>query len=366
MMDELGRHLEPETLLRWYDGNARQLPWRENVTPYTVLISEIMLQQTRVNVAIPFYHRFLQSYPDFHSLAGVSLEQVLKSWQGLGYYNRARALHRLAQIVCEEHGGVLPETSKALLALPGIGQYTAGAIQSIAFGQRCCAVDGNVLRILYRLVGETAPVTSGSVKRKWTVQLESLLPDRAGDFNQALMDLGAGLCTPGQPDCAHCPLNRGCIACREQTAAIIPTKLPAKERQRQVFTIIVLCDADRILMRQRPHSGLLAGLWEFPGIPGHHEPLEVLRQLGLPASLAENARKLDGHTHVFTHRIWELDAWLVLLKPGFAQACSVDGMIWTCREQLRDRLPVASAYGTFLAMVLKGDLHGPAPEPRKT
>ena len=251
-------------LLDWFYANRRILPFREDPTPYHVWLSEIMLQQTRVSAALPYYERFLAALPDIPALAGCEEEKLHKLWEGLGYYSRVRNLQKAAKIVCAQYGGQLPADYNALLALPGIGEYTAGAIASISFGLPVPAVDGNVLRVFARLYNDPRLVTDPQVKREFTARvMEHQPPAKAGDYNQALMELGALVCLPnGVPLCEQCPLGTLCRARAAGTALSLPQKTPPKARRITPVTVVLVLNEGRVLLQQRPAKGLLAGLWQ--------------------------------------------------------------------------------------------------------
>lgn len=253
-------------LLTWYDRERRVLPWREEPTPYRVWISEIMLQQTRVDTVLPYFERFMTRFPTLSALANADVDDVLTHWSGLGYYSRARNLHRCAGVIRDEYGGELPDTVSELLGLPGIGRYTAGAIASIAFQVSAPIVDGNVIRVLSRWVDLESDVTETKVKNLiWTWAAELVPQERAGDFNQALMELGALVCTPRSPHCTTCPMSSTCVALERGTVALRPVK-PRRAKPKKVsIRAAVIRDASGVmLVLQRPHEGLFGGLWQFP------------------------------------------------------------------------------------------------------
>ncbi|MBO5986043.1 MAG: A/G-specific adenine glycosylase, partial [Lachnospiraceae bacterium] len=268
-------------LLVWYDRNKRVLPWREKPTPYGVWISEIMLQQTRVEAVKPYYERFMHALPDISALSRVDEEELLKLWEGLGYYNRARNLKKAAQKIMELYGGEMPAEYDALLALPGIGSYTGGAIASIAFGLGKPAVDGNVLRVLSRLRADVRNVSDEKVRRAVEAELEYSMPkDRPGDFNQALMEIGACVCMPnGAPHCEACPLAFECKAHANGSELAYPVKEAKKARTKEDKTVLLIRDAGRVALTKRPSKGLLAGMYEFPCLTGHVSAKEVAKYL---------------------------------------------------------------------------------------
>ncbi len=253
-------------LLAWYDQHAAALPWRENQDAYRVWLSEIMLQQTQVETVIPYFARFLTAFPTIHALATAPLDTVLKLWEGLGYYSRARNLHQAAQKVSQDYAGQFPQTVEGLLVLPGIGRYTAGAISSIAFGQPAPLLDGNVIRVFARLTDLDADVTQPAVKESlWKLAEEWLDRTRPGDYNQALMELGRVVCKPRAPLCTECPVSQHCSAFANGTQNLRPVKKRKSATPHyDVAAGMVWNDAGQVLIAQRPLDGLLGGLWEFP------------------------------------------------------------------------------------------------------
>lgn len=310
-------------LLAWYDAHKRVLPWRDIQDPYATWVSETMLQQTRVETVLSYYNRFLAVYPTLAELAAAEEADVLKLWEGLGYYSRARNLHAGARQVMAEYGGQLPASAEELRKVRGIGPYTAGAIASIAFGLPVPAVDGNVIRVVSRLRGIRENVGIPSVRRRLEAEAAALVPrERPGDFNQALMDLGSGVCVPGTPDCAACPLRDFCDAYAAGDAETIP-ELPRKSPPKQLhYDVCLIFDGARVLMRQRTEK-LLEGLWVFPMTEGQHRlsalPAQVKRLTGL--AVTDTAEAGEGR-HVFTHQVWQMRLYRMTagdgsLKPGW-------------------------------------------------
>lgn len=352
-LDCLDRIAAP--LLAWYDKGRRILPWREEPTPYHVWLSEIMLQQTRVEAVKPYYDRFLQALPDIGSLAAADEERLLKLWEGLGYYNRAKNLKKAAQILVSEYGGQMPDDYEKIVSLPGIGSYTAGAISSIAFGKARPAVDGNVLRILSRLRADDRDILNASVKKSVEEELADVMPsDRPGDFNQALMELGAMVCIPnGAPKCDICPWNELCRARAEGRTGAFPQKARKKPRSIEEKTILVIQDAERVALRKRPERGLLAGMYEFPSMEGHcgeERVLAYLRELGLSPL---RIRELPPAKHVFTHKEWHMTGFLVrvdeLAVKGEGQ--KTQGFIFVDPGQTRTNYPIPSAFAVYAEQV---------------
>jgi A/G-specific adenine glycosylase len=294
-------------LLSWYRKNQRDMPWRKTVDPYRIWISEIMLQQTRVDTVIPYYRRFLKRFPDVHALAEAHPDEVIKLWENLGYYSRARNLHAAAKIIVEKHGGRFPEDPKAVLALPGIGAYTTGAVLSIAFGKHLPAIDGNVRRVVARLYAVESPITETQTQRNIARRVETLVPARnPGDFNQALMDLGATICLPGDPHCRDCPVAAICKALADDSQSRIP--LFAKKKPiplRQAAAGFILDKKKRFLIVQRTDKGLLGRLWKLPGgFQSDRETLvetlkrTVLEETGIVINAGEAVAVVN---HTFTH-----------------------------------------------------------------
>jgi A/G-specific adenine glycosylase len=294
-------------LLSWYERHRRDLPWRGEPDPYRVWISEVMLQQTQVTTVVPYYERFLGRFPSLADLAAAPLDDVLKAWEGLGYYARARNLHAAARQVMVEHGGRLPEGYAPLRQLPGFGDYTAGAVASIAFGERVPAVDGNVKRVLARLFAVREDVGRGATARRLqNLAAELAPPERPGDFNQALMELGATLCTPASPRCLLCPLRELCEGLAQGIQETLPVKAPRRQRPHYDVTAAVIRREDgRLLIAQRKPDAMLGGLWEFPGGKCHAgESLpdclrrEIREELGLEIEVGHYLTTIDhGYTH---------------------------------------------------------------------
>lgn len=334
-----------DELLNWYDRAAAALPWRESqpdtrADAYRVWLSEIMLQQTQVETVKPYFERFLNAYPTVEALAAAPLADVLKLWEGLGYYSRARNLHKTAVIVTTEHGGQFPQTVEGLLALPGIGRYTAGAIASIAFGVRAPVMDGNVIRVFSRLLDLDADVRLPATQNQlWQVAEDWTPETRAGDYNQALMELGRTICKPRNPLCEQCPIQSHCLAYQCGTQALRPVKSKkAPTPHYQVTAGIIRDDAGRILIAQRPLEGLLGGLWEFPG--GKQEPDETLpdclqrelrEELAIEVEVGELFRVVQ---HGFTHFSITLHAFHCRWISGEPQKLGVHDWAWVTEEEL--------------------------------
>ena len=347
-MDPL--ELLPVPLLEWFRDNARRLPWRDEPTPYHVWLSEVMLQQTRVAAVLDSYKRFLAEAADIAALAALPEERLMKLWQGLGYYSRARNLQKAAKVIAERYGGQFPPDYAAVRALPGVGDYTAGAICSIAFGQAVPAVDGNVLRVYARLRGDGGDITTPQMKRKVTRDLEKVIPVRAaGTFNQALMELGATVCLPnGAPLCGRCPARGFCAALEQGRVDALPVKAPKRPRRVEERTVWLIFRHDRAALRRRPARGLLAGLWEFPHEQGDG-PLPAA--WGITALSDEYAGQAK---HVFTHIEWHLA--LRTVEAGTDGLPS--GWVWADKDELEHEYAVPNAFERALALAgerLKGE-----------
>ena len=295
-------------LLDWYHENARDLPWRRTRDGYAVWVSEIMLQQTRVAAVIPYYERFLRELPDVFALAHVDDDRLHKLWEGLGYYSRARNLKRAAGEIVSRFGGSMPQNYDELLTLSGIGEYTAGAIASIAFGESVPAVDGNVLRVYARLFGVTRDIRDPAFKKEVRAFLLPLVPkEQPGVFNAALMELGATVCLPnGKPVCAECPVREFCVACRENRTAELPVLSAKKARKIERKTVFALTIGDQLLGYRRPESGLLAGLWQLPDAVGELSDAECAVWLGGHGIVPVGELRFYERKHIFTHIEWHM------------------------------------------------------------
>lgn len=341
-----------QPLLHWFWANHRVLPFRSDPTPYHVWVSEIMLQQTRVAAAVPYYERFVRELPDIPALAACEEERLLKLWEGLGYYSRVRNLQKAARIVCEQYGGQLPGDLAALKKLPGIGDYTAGAIASIGFGIPAPAVDGNVLRVFARLYNDEGDIMQPAVKAATTQKVMAQQPAEApGDFNQALMELGALVCTPGQPDCAACPLQALCLGRQSGNPARLPQKAPKKARKKCELTLCLAQDAaGRWLLQKRGEQGVLAGLWQPPVLA--EEALDEKKALAaaqklLPAAVLLKEKPLKAK-HIFTHLEWHMTAYVM------AVPCTPppEGCVWASPAQLEQEYTLPGAFKTLRKRML--------------
>ena len=353
-------------LLAWYGEHRRDLPWRKTKDPYRIWISEIMLQQTLVQAVIPYYLRFTEILPDVRALSSCPEEKLLKLWEGLGYYSRVLNMKKAAGIIVNEMGARMPGSFKELLALPGIGRYTAGAIASIAYGERVPAVDGNVLRIVSRLLKSPEDISRQAVKKAWEELLLPVVPGESpGDFNQALMDLGAMVCTgKGTPECASCPLYAFCRAGQAGEGALFPKKAAKKERRIEERTLLLLVDESASLLHRRPEGGLLGGLYEIPALPGliPKEELEkAVRQSGLYAlkdgqvhgSLEQTQSSMEIEelpcaTHRFSHVEWRMIAYRIHMEGLAEQAKRLEKEGYVLKRRGEDGgYPIPSAFRSY-------------------
>ena len=338
-------------LLDWFYKNQRSLPFRTDPSPYHVWLSEIMLQQTRVSAALPYYDRFLAALPDITALAGCEEEKLHKLWEGLGYYSRVRNLQKAARIVCEQYGGQLPADYDALRALPGIGDYTAGAIASISFGIPVPAVDGNVLRVMARLREDGEDILKQSVKNRVEAELTEIMPaEDPGAFNQAMMDLGAMICLPnGAPKCEVCPLFDQCLAGQHQTWTEYPFKKSAKPRRIEDRTVLLFLDGAHTAVRKRPKKGLLAGLYEFPnfdGVLSEQEALEEAEKFGVTPL---HIQALPPYKHIFSHVEWHITGYAIKIAGNDVEQEGEEkaGLIFADAKTAAERYAIPSAFAEY-------------------
>ncbi len=358
--------------LNWFYENRRILPWREGKNPYHIWVSEIMLQQTRVEAVKPYYERFLGELPDIASLAECPEDRLLKLWEGLGYYNRVRNMQRAAVEIMESWGGKMPEHYPDILTLPGIGPYTAGAIASIAFGEPVPAVDGNVLRILARAAEDDSDILKESTKRRFTEALSAVMPGKEpGDFNQSLMEIGALVCVPnGDPHCEKCPWKELCLALAHGRIGELPVKKRAKARRIEKKTVCIIRDGERILLHKRPPRGLLAGLYELPNLEGQADEEEAIafaRERGLMPLRVE---PLPEAKHIFSHVEWHMTGYMIRVADmgeaesdrvensareessgGKTAALSPDGYLLVEVEETRKHYPIPAAFEAYTRYV---------------
>lgn len=358
--------------LNWFYQNKRALPWREGKNPYHIWVSEIMLQQTRVEAVKPYYDRFLAQLPDPAALAAAQEERLLKLWEGLGYYNRVRNMQKAAQIMVERYDGKMPETFEEIIALPGIGPYTAGAVSSIAFGEPVPAVDGNVLRILARVSEDDSDILKDSTKKIFTKKINEIMPqDVPGDFNQALMEIGALVCVPnGTPRCDICPWQKFCLARIHDRICELPVKKNAKERRIERRTVMIIRDGEKILLRKRPFGGLLAGLYELPNVLGDLKEKEIVAYTKDRGLEPLRVQRLPDAKHIFSHVEWHMRGFMVQVADmesfdGRGQSVCGGGGIHADAEnaekpadcflvpvdQIRTDYPIPAAFEAYAAYV---------------
>ncbi len=314
------RPFDPTMLLNWFNDEKRAFPWRRTDDPYAIWVSEIMLQQTRAATVVPYFLSFMRQFPTIWTLACSAEMAVLKSWEGLGYYSRAKNLRKGARYVLENHKGKLPRTYDEIIKVPGIGDYTAGAILSLAFNLPIPAVDGNVVRVFARLTDSTW--TQGNVKdrklcRQYAASQLEARPSSAAEINEALIELGATICVPRRPRCDICPLSPHCKARQSGRANLLPLRRPPKKKPTESLTILILQNqaSKKVLVTQRPSNGLLADLWEFPSLSGHKSDAEIRQALAAHGQDLLQIQCLPARRHIFTHLIWDLKAWHCVVEP---------------------------------------------------
>ena len=329
-----------QPLLGWYDLNRRHLPWREEVSAYRTWVSEIMLQQTRVTAVIPYFERFLAAFPTVEALANAEEARLLKLWEGLGYYSRARNLQKAAKVIVDTYGGQFPQTYEEIIALPGIGDYTAGAILSIAFRQPIPAVDGNVLRVAARLTGDGRNVLDTKVRKDFRERMAKIMPgEHSGAFNQALMDLGAAVCLPnGTPLCEECPAKDFCDAYETGRQKILPVREKSIAKRVEQKTVFLLRRGDEVALRQRADTGLLAKLWEYPHTEGLLDEVAAATQLADWGITPHNWIKSVRFKHEFTHIRWEMVGYVIEIT-----GIGPTDWVWVRRED-RQNYAIPSAF----------------------
>ncbi len=371
MIDEFDLAEIVEPLQRWFLGHARILPWREEPKAYYVWVSEIMLQQTRVEAVKPYFERFIAELPDVRALAECKDDRLLKLWEGLGYYNRARNLHTAAQQIMQDYGGKIPSDYEELLKLKGIGHYTAGAIASIAFGKPVPAVDGNVLRVISRVTADSSDIMKQSVRTHMEDKLAELMHAdstgerldalrlRPGIFNQALMELGAVVCVPnGKPHCGECPLQELCCARREGRTLELPVKKKAKERRIEERTVLIIRDGERVAIHKRPAKGLLAGMYELPNCPGYMDydsVVEYVRKMGFSPL---RVQQLQDAKHIFSHVEWHMKGFVVFVEEaGLAdegesrKRGAFPEWLFVDAKDARERYAIPAAFARYAAYI---------------
>lgn len=331
-------------LLNWYRQHKRELPWRRDREPYHVWISEIMLQQTRIEAVMSYYAPFIAALPDVRSLSEVGDDALMKLWEGLGYYSRARNLKKAAVMIMQEYNGVFPQTFNELKKLPGVGEYTAGAIASICYDEKVPAVDGNVLRVIARVQGSRKNVLLPEVKKSVAGQLSKIMPDEAGAFNEALMELGELVCLPnGAPLCESCPLKEHCTAYQKDLTAEIPVRIKAVKRRRADLSVFIITTPDgKLALEKRPDTGLLAGMYQLPNTDGFHSDkalFPILRAMDIEPVSVESFKDAK---HVFTHIDWYMKVYRVEADH------KNDRFIWSTEEELASSYPLPTAFQKLL------------------
>lgn len=333
-----------ELLMQWYKTHARDLPWRNTKDPYAIWVSEIMLQQTRVDTVIPYYQRFMEVLPTVAALSEASEEQLFKLWEGLGYYTRVRNMKKAAQVLMESFHGALPADYAELCKLPGIGEYTAGAIASEAFDIPVPAVDGNVLRVLSRILAHEGSITEPKTKRHFTDLLRAAYPEKeAGIFTQSLMELGAVVCIPnGSPKCELCPVSSVCRAYQKGEMERYPIKTAIKRRRVQQRTVFLLQSGELLAIQKRTEPGVLSGLWELPGAESalsEEDARSILEKRGVEIT---EFSKLPSVKHIFTHITWEMTCYRVRCANALPDFC------WVTEKELEQQYMMPSAYAKIL------------------
>lgn len=342
---DVDRMVEP--LLNWFKGSARVLPWRQNPTAYNVWVSEIMLQQTRVEAVKPYYDRFMKLFPDVKTLANADDEVLLKAWEGLGYYNRVRNLKKAAIEICKSFDGKMPDSYGEIVKLPGIGSYTAGAVLSIAYNEKVPAVDGNVLRVLSRIRGDYRDVLDAKVKKDIEDDVRSFMPKEASAFNQAMMELGAMVCVPnGAPKCEECPVSELCYAKANGCSSELPVKTPKKKRVIEKKTVLIIQDGSKTVLKKRPSEGLLAGMYEFPMLEGTKTKEEVLEYLKSEGFKMLHIKKAPEGKHIFSHKEWHMKGYVIKvdeLEPFSGK----EEFLFVETKEAQEKYPLPSAFKVY-------------------
>lgn len=335
-------------LVEWYNGNKRILPWRDQNNAYYTWVSEIMLQQTRVEAVKPYFLRFIKELPDVQALAECQEEKLMKLWEGLGYYNRVRNMQIAAQTVVRDYNGRLPASYEKLLELKGIGNYTAGAIASIAYQLPVPAVDGNVLRVISRITEDRQDITKQSVRRQMEEKLSQIMPKESpGDFNQALMELGAVVCVPNGPaHCEKCPVSEYCLAYQHGTMEELPVKASKKDRKLENRTVLVIQDGEKTVIQKRPKKGLLAGLYELPNFEGHLSREEALVEVERMQLEPLRIEKLPDAKHIFSHIEWRMTGYLI--RVASLDTETEIPFIFAAKKQSEKQYAIPSAFRSYV------------------
>lgn len=343
-------------LVKWYREHKRDLPWRHDISAYRVWVSEIMLQQTRVEAVKPYFERFLKAFPTVKDLAAAEEDHLLKMWEGLGYYNRVRNMQKAAQQIVTQYNGQFPATYEDIRALTGIGNYTAGAIGSFAYGIAKPAVDGNVLRVAARLSANDEDIMKASVRARVEAEIEEIIPlESPSDFNQGLIELGAIVCVPGGiPKCGECPLSHVCKAKKSGIQMELPVRSKPKERRIEKRTVLILKDGDTLAIQKRPKKGLLAGMYELPNIEGHLSRKEVIAYCNSIGLSTLHIKKVENAKHVFSHVEWHMIGYEIKVD-GLEKNCSAD-MLFVRKGEIEETYPIPAAFEAYKRMVLESAL----------
>lgn len=333
---ELEKIVEP--IVEWYVENKRMLPWRKEKNPYSIWVSEIMLQQTRIEAVKVYYERFMEEVPNVEELAKIEEAKLLKLWEGLGYYSRAKNLKKAAIKICQEYKGDMPKSYEELVTLPGIGEYTAGAIASVAYNEKIPAVDGNVLRVISRVMASTKDILLSDTKKEITKKLKEIMPSKAGDFNEGLMELGESICIPnGEPICKKCPIKEYCIAYKKRLTSQIPVRIKKTKRKQEKRWVFLIEWEDNIAIRKREDKGLLAGMYEFPNVIEKEEleKEQVLQEWNLKI---EQKEELGKAKHIFSHIEWNMEGWRIKVEKKNKD------FIWVKKEEILEKYPIPEAF----------------------
>lgn len=343
--NEIEKIVEP--LVKWFQENGRELPWREKKNPYTIWISEIMLQQTKIEAVKKYYERFMKQIPDISTLATIEEEKLLKLWEGLGYYNRARNLKKAAVKMVEDYNGKMPTNYEELKQLPGIGEYTAGAIASIAYQEKVTAVDGNVLRVISRVLGSKKDVLLQATKKEITQILQNVMPEESGDFNEGLMELGEKICIPnGKPICNKCPIQKSCIAYQKNLTHEIPVRIKKLNRRKENRTVFILQYQDKIAIQKRPEKGLLANLYEFPNVLEYKTKAEIEKLLKDWNLSKIEIQELGSYQHVFSHVEWNMLGYHIKVDNKNME------FHWVEKEELENQYAIPTAFQYFKEKII--------------
>lgn len=338
VMEQVDLEKIVKPIVTWYQKNKRTLPWRKEQNPYYIWISEIMLQQTRIEAVKVYYERFIKQIPNIETLANVEEEKLLKLWEGLGYYSRARNLKKAAIKMCEQYDSQMPKTFKELVKMPGIGEYTAGAIASIAYNEKVPAVDGNVLRVISRIKASTKDILLLSTKKEVGLELKDKMPKEAGDFNEGLMELGERICIPnGEPLCKECPIKKWCKAYQKGMTNQIPVRIKKKSRKKEIRWIFIIQCGDKVALRKRPSKGLLAGMYEFPNVlqQENTNPEKVLKDWNL---IVVKQEELGEEKHIFSHIEWNMKGWRIQVKQQNNE------FEWVKKEEILQKYAIPEAF----------------------